>query len=571
MPAARASAAQGGLLVDFEDGSAQGFAPRGGNEILQVTDEQAHGGKYSLKVSGRTAAWNGPSLRIENIVRPDGEYEVTAWVRAITPDSSNFRLSSQIGEGGAASYVNMSTAVVNVKDGWVKLAGKYRYPGAGYLSVYVENDDASAEYYIDDVSVTELEGSKLNAYLSLPSLAAIYKNDFLIGCSFSAKDLSGVRYDLIRHHFNVLTMENSMKPDAMQREAGAFTFDAADGMIAAVQGAGMLLHGHTLVWHQQSPPWLNTDAEGKPLPRAEAERNLAAHIKGVAGHYAGKVISWDVVNEAIMDNPANPRDWRASLRRTDWLNAFANGAAAPQSGADYIEQAFLAAREADPNAKLYYNDYNLDSQAKAIAVAGMVKEINDDYLAQGHDRLLIEGIGMQGHYNMGTKPEDVEASIKRFIELGVEISIPELDISVVGAPADGLTQRQAKPQAELYARLFLVFKKYAGNIVRVTFWGLDDGASWRAPQYPLLFNADLSAKEAFRAVADPEGYLGLSEKTPEEAPTQSAETPSATAEGLPAAETPARSAIPLWVWLAGGAAVVIAAAACALIFRKKAK
>jgi endo-1,4-beta-xylanase len=397
------------------------------------------------------------------------------------------------------------------------------------------------------------------AQADLPSLREIYKDDFLVGCAVSPGDLSGTRFDLILSQFGAVTMENAMKPDAFREAAGGFAFERADAMAAVIERAGLLLHGHTLVWHRQSPAWLNKDAQGDPLPRGDAEQNLAWHIRGVAGHFAGRVISWDVVNEAIMDNPTNPHDWRASLRQTDWLNAFSNGAGEGQSGADYIEEAFLTAREADPGAMLYYNDYNLDSQAKAIAVAGMVKEINDSYLAKGNSRLLIEGIGMQAHYNARTKPEDVEASLKRFIALGVEVSISELDVSVADA-SGRLTPLQEKEQAELYARLFLVFKKYAGNIARVTFWGLDDGASWRKKQFPLPFGADLAPKEAFYAVADPEGYLGIAAGTP--AP--------ACLENL-TVESPKRGACFLWCLLAAGAGVVAGAAACVLIRRKKAK
>lgn len=407
------------------------------------------------------------------------------------------------------------------------------------------------------------------AQTDIPSLKEVYREDFLVGCAFSERDLSGARLSLIRSQFNVLTMENAMKPDALRNAAGGFTFGLADSMIASIGRDGLPLHGHTLVWHQQSPAWLNRDEQGGILARAEAERNLAGHIESVAGHFAGKVISWDVVNEAVMDNPPNPRDWRASLRQTDWLNAFANGAG--QSGADYVERAFLLAREADPAAKLYYNDYNLDGQAKAIAVAAMVKEINDRYIARGNTRLLIEGIGMQAHYHIRTKPEDVEASLKRFVALGVEVSISELDVFVTGA-AETLTPAQEKMQAELYARLFLVFRKYAAHIERVTFWGLDNGSSWRKKQFPLLFDASLAPKEAFRAVTDPEGYLGIALETPAvsaqntEAP---ANTPaSASGENLPA-EAPARSTGFPWWAAAAVAGIAAGIAACLLIRRRK--
>lgn len=341
----------------------------------------------------------------------------------------------------------------------------------------------------------------------IPSLAQIYSDYFLIGCIFNAKNMEDERFGLIRRQFNCLTADNAMKPISLQTSPGVFSYQAIDGMIETVKKAGIAVHGHTLAWHQQSPPWLNTDEQGQPLGREQAEENLTAYVKNAAGHFRGRVVSWDVLNEAIRDNPPNPPDWRNCMRPCPWLNAFGNGAGASRHASDYVEMLFRTAREADPRAKLYYNDYNLNDHKKASAVIAMVSELNEKYLAEGHDRLLIEGVGMQGHYNLATRPEDVEASIRRFIELGVAISISELDITVSGVLPGGMTGSQEERQAALYARLFEIFKRYAEYIERVTFWGLDDGTSWRAFQFPVLFHADLSPKQALYAVADPEGYL----------------------------------------------------------------
>lgn len=504
------------LTIDFEDATPQGFEPRAGHEVLQITQGISNTGDYSLSVSGRQASWNGPSLRIQPLLEQGEEYVISAWVHAITPQSSTFRLSTQIGEGGAATYINLASANVSTADGWTQLTGSYRYANtsSGYITLYIESDSAQAEYAIDDITIEKKEGSALMADLTLPSLAQIYQNDFLIGTAFSPVDLDGVRLDLLRHHFNSVTAENMMKPQALLNAQGEYDFGGADAAIKTVMDKGLSLHGHTLAWHQQSPGHLNQDAQGKPLNRSQAVQNLVQYIQTVAGHFAGRVSSWDVVNEAIMDNPPNPSGWQSALRKSDWFLAFASGAKAPQSGADYVAEAFIAARKADPAAVLYYNDYNLDYQDKAQATAAMVKQINEDYLAQGNDRLLIEGIGMQGHYNMGTKPENVQASIQRFIDLGVRISITELDVTVAGASPDGLTDQQQQQQAAQYARLFAIFKQYAAHIDRVTLWGMDDRSSWRASQLPLLFNANLSAKPAYYAVADPEGFLENYDDTP---------------------------------------------------------
>jgi endo-1,4-beta-xylanase len=341
----------------------------------------------------------------------------------------------------------------------------------------------------------------------LPSLAEIYKDYFLVGTCYSAKDLKGERFELLKYQFSAVTAENAMKPDALRGGDGSFRFSGADNLYEIIEPEGIALVGHTLVWHQQSPKWLNTDEAGNPLSRAEALDNLTEHINGVAGHYAGKVVSWDVVNEAVADSPY-PENWRDSLRKdSNWLKAFGTDAAEGEDGSDYVGVAFRLAREADPNAVLYYNDYNLDNQNKAKTVAAMVKEINDEYLSEGNDRLLIEGVGMQGHYSLGTSPDNVEASIELFKSLGVEISVTELDITAGSESAGALNARNEYKQAEVYAQLFEVFKRHSDVMARVTFWGIDDASSWRSKRFPLLFNADLTPKQAFYAVADPEGYL----------------------------------------------------------------
>jgi endo-1,4-beta-xylanase len=206
------------------------------------------------------------------------------------------------------------------------------------------------------------------------------------------------------------------------------------------------------------------------------------------------VAVWDVVNEAFPSSVpiATAHDWRAHLRKIPWLDAI---------GYEYIEIAFRAAHAADPNVKLIYNDYNLDNAGKREAVFHMAQEL----LEKG---VPIHGIGMQGHYNMNTRPASVEASIVRFAELGISVSITELDITVQAALGnESLTEGQELNQAVLYARLFLIFREHADVIHRVTFWGICDPTSWRANRFPLLFNGDLSGKLALEAVLDPEGFL----------------------------------------------------------------
>ncbi|MCR8659773.1 endo-1,4-beta-xylanase [Paenibacillus endoradicis] len=502
--------------ISFEDQMLGGFSGRAGTETLTVTNEANHttDGSYSLKVEGRTSNWHGPSLQIEDFVNEGYEYKISAWVKLIQPSSTQLQLSTQIGNGSSANYVTLAPKTINASDDWVQFEGTYRYSNTSsdYLTIYVESsNNSSASFYIDDISITDSGSGLIEIQDDLTPLKDAYANDFLIGNAISAEDLHGVRLNLLGMHHDVVTAGNAMKPDAMQLTKGNFTFDTANAMVDKVLAEGMQMHGHVLVWHQQSPAWMNTTTDGQnntiPLSRTEALDNLRTHIQTVMENFGDKVISWDVVNEAMIDNPSNPTDWKNALRKSEWFNAI---------GSDYVEQAFLAAREVlDDNPewdiKLYYNDYNEDNQNKAQAIYSMIKELNDNYALTHPGKLLIDGMGMQGHYNVNTNPELVKLSLEKFISLGVEVSITELDIQA-GSNYQ-LSEKQANDQGYLYAQLFNLFKDHKDDIARVTFWGLDDNTSWRASTNPLLFDKNLQAKPAYYAVIDPDTFI--SEHNPE--------------------------------------------------------
>jgi len=494
--------------VTFEDGTSGGFEARGGVERLTVTDEANHteGGKYALKVEGRQQNWQGPALRVEKYIDTGKEYNIAAWVKLISPETAEIQLSTQIGNS-SPSYQNVTRKRVSTADGWVKLEDAYRYTSVGdeFVTIYVETTDIpEASFYIDDISFDATDSGPVDIEKDLTPIKDVYKNDFLIGNAVSAADFEGVRLELLKKHFNVVTAENAMKPEYVYNANREFDFTAQDALVERAIAEGFDIVGHTLVWHQQSPEWLWQNEDGTPLSKEEALQNLRRHIRETVRHFGekfgDKIISWDVVNEAINDNPPNPGDWRASLRQTGWYKAIGPG---------YIEEAFLAAREVirelGLKAKLYYNDYNDDNQSKATAIYHMVKELNEKYAAAHNGEKLIDGIGMQGHYNLSTNPANVELSIERFKSLGVEISITELDIP---DNRDGeFTEQEAIAQGVLYAELFRIFKAHKDSIARVTFWGLSDASSWRADGFPLPFDRNLKAKQAYYAIIDPETFL----------------------------------------------------------------
>ncbi|MBM7540237.1 endo-1,4-beta-xylanase [Amphibacillus cookii] len=497
--------AQDFTIIDFEDQTSGGFERRGDTEVLTVTDEENYtpDGRYALKVTERTENWHGPALRIEPYIDIGHQYDISVWVKLDSPANAQLQLSTQIGSDNQASYHTIHSKTIQSSDGWVQLEGSYRYNSAAdeYVAIYIESSEhRTASFYIDDITIERSDTENIDIERDLTPIKDVYKDDFLIGNAVSANDLQGSRLELLTMHHQLVTAENVMKPDYAYNADRAFDFQSSNQLVEQIVEQDLLLHGHVLVWHQQSPEWLHSDQDGQPLSRSEALANLERHIENVLINYGEHAMSWDVVNEAMLDNPSNPSDWRAALRRSGWYHAI---------GDDYVEQAFLIAKRViDENGwdiKLYYNDYNDDNQNKAEAIYQMVKEINENYAASHHGDRLIDGIGMQGHYNLNTNPANVRLSIEKFISLGVEIGVTELDI--MAGNDHVLTDEQANAQAYLYARLFQIYKQYANHISRVTFWGLNDGSSWRSEQTPLVFDGDLQAKPAYYAIIDPDTFI----------------------------------------------------------------
>lgn len=343
------------------------------------------------------------------------------------------------------------------------------------------------------------------------SLKEIYKDYFMIGTIYNPWQVTGKDKDLILQHFNVMTPENLMKPDAMQPSEGNFRWNDADAMVEFCQSNGITPIGHTLCWHNQSGNYLSQVSD-----RESAIERLKTHVQTLAARYDGKIYSWDVLNEAIKDGaklPANG-DWKSQLRETQWTKSI---------GTDYIELLFTFAAEAAPNTLLYYNDYNMNDYNKAEVAAAMIKDLR----SKG---IRIDGIGMQGHYSTDTSLSSVRKSLELFSQIeGLRISVTELDVGVNGSNGK-LSSANEKKQALYYAKLFSLYKEYADSIERVTFWGYRDDTSWRKESCPLIFNKDLSPKEAFYALMDPEAYVANAANDTQAAPVRQAKAAQGTPE-----------------------------------------
>ncbi|NLH13728.1 MAG: hypothetical protein GX476_04660 [Firmicutes bacterium] len=321
----------------------------------------------------------------------------------------------------------------------------------------------------------------------LPSLREIYKDYFHIGgavsvASWAPKTLVSHR-DLIEGQLSSVTAENAMKPDYLQPREGVFNFREADNLIRFAKEHGMVVRGHTLVWHAQTPDWFFRDKDGKLIYEkdeiTEEDRQLVIdrlerHIEAVMTHFGDSVYAWDVVNEAVSDDAAY-------ILRPDspWYRIL---------GDDFIKIAFRKAHEVDPDAKLFYNDYNAEMAYKRGRVVALLRDLINEGVP-------IHGIGIQGHWGVnGPSVSEIEDGIRLYADMGLEIHITELDV--------GMDGRTPEEQAERYRELFELFKKYSYAITNVTLWGIADDASWRSNDNPLLFDRTHKPKPAFWAVVD---------------------------------------------------------------------
>jgi endo-1,4-beta-xylanase len=336
-----------------------------------------------------------------------------------------------------------------------------------------------------------------------------YKENFYIGTALSQSQIEEsdpMVTALISKEFNSITPENVMKSMFTHPEKDQFDFKLSDKYIAFGEKYNMFIHGHTLIWHSQLPPWMAQIKDS--IGMADAMTN---HITTTVSRYKGRINSWDVVNEALNED--------GTLRKSVFLKTY---------GKDFLTLAYKLAAKADPKTDLYYNDYNLCNAKKRKGAVDLVKNLQNN-------GAKIDGVGEQGHWNL-TSPslDEIEQTILDFSALGVKVAITELDISVLPNPWDvvgaDVNQRAEASEkmnpypkvlpdeikAQLTARyeaIFKLFIKHQDKISRVTLWGVHDGQSWLndwpikgRTNYPLLFDREFKPKKAYFSI------LNLKEK-----------------------------------------------------------
>jgi endo-1,4-beta-xylanase len=514
-----ADAPKGTLISssDFEDGTLQGWGPRG-TEKVQVTQAVAHSGKSSLMVSNRTTTWQGPIHILDAKLAAGGTYVVKGFIRYDEgPAMANFMVSVE----KSFKDTSLSHAYTNVKGfggkkgEWIPVEVEIAIPADistfdkvwFYFELPYKTDDKviaddKISFALDDVSVALLGASAaMKPQENIPNLRDSVSTWFPLGAAVDPEmvDRASPDFRLITKHFDSLTPGNTMKADTIQAKEGQFSFAQAEKIVELAELTGMLVHGHTLVWHNQTPAWFFQDPSdpSKPASKALLLKRLENHIKTTVGHFKGQIDSWDVVNEPISDSKAG---LRGEDEGSKWYGII---------GPEYIEKAFIWAHEADPEATLVINDYSLESNAtKRNAMAALVKSL----LAK---RVPIDAVGIQMHINSDSPTaEQVKQTIDTFAALGVKVQVTEMDVSVYAwqEQKKTITEAMFLKQARQYAEMFKVFKEEAEKkrLTRVTLWGVDDGHSWLNDfpipgrgDAPLLFDANYQAKPAFWAIVDP--------------------------------------------------------------------
>ncbi len=298
-----------------------------------------------------------------------------------------------------------------------------------------------------------------------------------LGVAVLPSFLDDPRYKKVitENSFSSITPENHMKMTFIQPSQDVYYFGSADKIMTFASETNLNVRGHTLVWYRSVPSWVTNS-----MTKQQASTILEDHIKTVVGRYKGKIKQWDVVNEALEDD--------GSLRKSTWYNLI---------GEEYIPLAFKWAHEADPEAKLFYNDYDAEgTNAKSKAQYQLIKSLK----SQG---VPIHGVGLQMHIKLSGYPtsDEVKSNLKRLGELGLVTEITEMDVEIDEDPASLTKLNQ---QADRYKSIISLCLEEK-SCQQVTVWGVSDINTWLTkdgPDAPLLFDKNYNPKPAYSAIQD---------------------------------------------------------------------
>jgi len=502
------------------------------NFSIVVAEEGAPGSGIKIKQSNFTLTI-GAREKLEYTIAPEVTNKMVTW-------TSNAPNIVSVSSDGTITAVGFSSGGGNrYNTGGGTSTNPVSAPATGTATIRIRTADNA---HSDTITITSTTEGQTDI-MSLPPLKDQFKNYFLIGNIFrGSNEISGtgaaatISNPHLTRHYNAITAENHMKPSYLitGHNNGTFTWNTnnrtiVDNFVAAANNSNMKVIGHTLLWHSQNSEWVWSQIASRTgtavATREQALTIMRGYINEVAGRYAGKIYTWDVLNEIFPDNASGSANWKDAMRK----GASGEGQDANPwyitIGSDFVYEGFLAARLADPEAILYYNDYNTDMSNRARLIRDMVKEVNDKYLTgtdkpagEAAGRLLIEGIGMQEHHNFSVTAASIRNTINTFRTLNVagrnpiRLSVSELDIiaydqysGLINAGGAGTAQnhnslstnQQLLTQAARFNEYMRVYIDNSDIIERVSLWGITDNVSWRSRGLPVLFDHAGRAKPAY--------------------------------------------------------------------------
>lgn len=490
----------------FESGIGS-FVARGSNEKLEVVTDGAYAGSSCLRISDRAKSWQGASVKVSDVLEAGVQYLASAYVKA--DSACTITLSTDTTDSsGNRSYANLATVAVTGDGTWMEFSDvKFSVPAdCQSFSLYFEGSN-TATFYVDDFKIMNTQNYEIQ---DISGLKDVYADYFKVGTAVSVMEIaSGTSRQFIKKHFNSITPGNALKPDSVldhvetlanykatgNNTAVKVSFKVADSILNFAAENDIQMRGHVLVWHQQTPIWFfkkgfdeEADWVDPDTMTARLENYIRAVMTGLAEQYPSvKFYSWDVVNEAASDaaqSGTRTPGTDTANGQSPWIQVYGD-----QS---YITHAFEFARKYAPEGcKLYYNDYNEYVPAKRDYI---VSSILKPLISKG----LIDGVGMQSHLDIGYPDAVLYAeALDTYTNLGIDVQITELDVTV---PDNSDATFQS--QANYYSDLFDLYVSYADKLSAVVVWGNTDDLSWRAAKFPLLFNADFTAKPAYYAIVD---------------------------------------------------------------------
>ena len=472
---------------------------RGAQKVYHTTEA-------TLRTEGRTSDWHSPGRNFE--LAAGTRYDMSVEVLQNEAETATLMVSVQVTkEDGSPDWKNLFKGEVK-KGEWTTLSGSYtpdpsedyilyvETVGAPELSYEIRNFRVVAPDGVPDVQPTATPATEFEAVVEMPSLKDLYAGKFDFGTALPRNAFNDMKLlMLVKEQFNILTPENEMKPDAIldvygsrklaaeDETAVAVKFDACKTLLRFAQANGLKVHGHTLLWHNQTPEALFHEGydTSKPLASREVmlgrmENYIRQVLTWTEENYPGVIVSWDVVNEAIDDGTNKLRTG------ANWYKTV---------GPDYLARAFEYARKyAAEGVLLYYNDYNTAYSGKLYGIFDLLKSL----MAEGN----IDGYGFQMHHSLGEPSMDmITRAVEKIASLGLKLRVSELDINA-GKP----TEQNFQSQKNKYKQVMKLMLRFKDQTEAVQVWGVIDTMSWRRDGYPLLFDKNMNPKPAFFGVAE---------------------------------------------------------------------